>query len=43
VISRAGRVWDTREYRPGQRVEVPALSLAFTVDEVYAGVTLDED
>lgn len=42
VISRNGEAWDTREYRSGQRVEVVTLSLSFAVDELYAGVTLDE-
>ena len=42
VVSREGDGWGTHEYRPGQRVEVPALSLDFTLDELYAGITLDE-
>jgi len=42
VVLRNGDAWDTHEYRGGQQVEVPALSLTFAVDELYAGVSLDE-
>lgn len=42
VVSRSGASWDTSEYRPGQLVEVAALALEFSVDELYAGITLDE-
>lgn len=42
VVSRNGGAWDTREYRAGQSVEVSALLLSFAVDELYAGITLDE-
>lgn len=42
VLARNGAAWDTREYRSGQRVEVSALSLEFSVDELYAGIALDE-
>jgi Uma2 family endonuclease len=42
VISRNGASWDTSEYRPGQRVEVPALALELSVDELYAGIPLDD-
>lgn len=42
LISRADAGWDTSEYRSGERVQVPALNLQFSVDELYAGITLDE-
>lgn len=42
LVSRDGANWETHEYGAGQRVEVAALSLAFAVDELYAGITLDE-
>jgi len=42
VVSRNGNAWDTHEYRPGQLVEVSALSLTFPLDELYAGITLDQ-
>jgi Uma2 family endonuclease len=42
VVSRNGNVWDTHEYRPGQLVDVSVLSLDFALDELYAGITLDE-
>jgi Uma2 family endonuclease len=42
VVSQDNGVWDTREYRLGQQVEIPALSLDFAVDELYAGISLDE-
>ena len=42
VVARNGQEWDTHEYRSGQRVEVAALSLSFAVDELYAGISLDE-
>jgi Uma2 family endonuclease len=42
VVSRNGSVWDTHEYRPGQLVDIGALALTFTLDDLYAGITLDE-
>ena len=42
VVSRNDRAWDTREYRASEQVEVRALALTFAVDELYAGVSLDE-
>ena len=42
VVSRNGAGWDTSEFRPGQRVDVRALGLQFSVDELYAGITLDD-
>ena len=42
LVSRNEAGWDTSEVRPGQRVEVAALELQFSVDELYAGITLDE-
>jgi Uma2 family endonuclease len=42
VVARSGTAWDTFEFRAGQLVEVSALGLRFAVDELYAGITLDE-
>lgn len=42
VVSRNGSAWDTREYRPGQFVEIAALSLTFALDELYADIALDD-
>jgi len=42
VVARNGASWDSFEYRPGQRVEVGSLALDFSVDELYAGISLDE-
>jgi Uma2 family endonuclease len=42
LVSRAGAGWDTSEYRPGEHVTVPALALELSVDELYAGIALDE-
>src|SRR4051812_33804313 len=42
MVLRNGAAWDTSEYRPGQRVQVAALALEFSVDELYAGIALDE-
>ena len=42
VISRVGSGWQTHEYRQGERVTVPALSLDLSVDELHAGITLDD-
>jgi len=42
VVARNGAAWDRSEYRPGQQVAVSALSLEFSVDELYAGIALDE-
>jgi Uma2 family endonuclease len=41
VVIRNGGAWDTREYRTGEHIEVPALSLSVAVDELYAGVSLE--
>jgi Uma2 family endonuclease len=43
IVSRNGGAWDTSEYRSGQQAEVAALSLSFAVDELYAGITLDQE
>ena len=42
VVSRNGNTWDAHDYQASQQVEVPALSLTFAVDELYAGIRLDE-
>ena len=42
LVSRTAAGWDTSEFRPGQRVEVPALALKFSLDELYGGIALDE-
>jgi Uma2 family endonuclease len=41
VVSRNGADWDTREHRPGERVEVPVLALHFSLDELHTGIALD--
>ena len=42
LVSRTSEGWDSSEFRPGDRVNVPALALQFSLDELYAGITLDE-
>jgi Uma2 family endonuclease len=42
VVSRNGAGWDAAEYRPGEHVEVPALALQFSLDELYTGIALDD-
>jgi len=42
VVSRNGAEWDAAEYRPSERVAIAALALDFSVDELYAGIALDE-
>jgi Uma2 family endonuclease len=42
VVSRSGIGWDTQEYRPGDQVVVGALGLSLSVDELYAGIRLDD-
>lgn len=42
LVSRHSDGWDTSEYRPGQHVEVAALGLRFSVDDLYTGIALDE-
>jgi Uma2 family endonuclease len=42
LVSRVGAGWEVREYRAGQQVEVEDPSLTFAVDELYAGIRLDE-
>ena len=42
VMSRNSVTWDTRNYGLGERVEVPALSLEFSLDGPYAGIALED-
>jgi hypothetical protein len=42
VIARATRGWEQREYRGGQLLELREPSLSVSVDELYAGIVLDE-
>jgi len=42
LVSRTSIGWDTSEFRPGERVNVPALALQFSLDELYAGIALDD-
>jgi Uma2 family endonuclease len=42
VIARSAEGWHEREYRPGEQVSLEAPSLAFGVDELYAGIVLEE-
>ena len=42
VIERNHQGWHQREYLSGQRIELEKPSLSFGVDELYAGIPLDE-
>lgn len=42
VVARAAGQWSQAEFRAGERVEVPSLQLAFDVDELYAGIDLEQ-
>jgi hypothetical protein len=42
VIARGTVGWEQREYRPGEQVALEAPSLALSVDELYAGISLEE-
>lgn len=42
VVSRTASSWETREYRAGEEVEVRSLDLNLTVDELYAGIRLED-
>jgi Uma2 family endonuclease len=42
VVSRGSATWETREYRSGQQVEISALALTLSVDDLYAGIELDD-
>ena len=42
VVSRAASGWESREYRAGESVAVASLALDFAVDELYAGIRLDD-
>lgn len=41
VFERAGSTWDQREYRSGERLTLHDPELALSVDELYAGITLE--
>jgi hypothetical protein len=41
IVLRNASGWDTFEYRSGEVVDVPALSLRLSVDDLYAGIALD--
>jgi Uma2 family endonuclease len=41
VFERAGSTWEQREYRAGERVTLADPELALSVDELYAGITLE--
>lgn len=43
VIERAASGWDEREHRAGERVVLHEPNLAFAVDDLYAGITLDPE
>jgi Uma2 family endonuclease len=42
VVRRTAAGWDELDYRGGERVAVSEPNLQFTVDELYAGVSLSE-
>jgi Uma2 family endonuclease len=42
VIARTAEGWEQHEYRAGQRVELRNPQLTFAVDELYAGIRLDD-
>jgi len=42
AIVRTPGGWEQREYRAGDRVELRSPELKFAVDELYAGIVLDE-
>ena len=39
---RAGQSWETIEFRTGERMELAAPTLSLAVDDVYAGIALDQ-
>jgi len=41
VFERAGSTWEQREYRSGERLTLHDPELALSVDELYAGITLE--
>jgi len=42
VVVRSGQAWEESSYRSGQRVALSEPRLELDVDELYAGITLDE-
>ena len=42
VIARSQQGWEEREYRAGQQVELQKPALSVSVDELYAGIELNE-
>ena len=42
VFARSGSTWEQREYRAGERVVLADPEVALAVDELYAGITLDD-
>lgn len=42
VVSRAGGGWEQREYRAGESAEIGGLALTLAVDELYAGIRLED-
>jgi Uma2 family endonuclease len=42
VVSRTARGWEERDHGPGEHVEVQNPRLSFSVDELYAGIALDQ-
>jgi len=41
AFERAGSAWEQREYRTGERLALTEPELALSVDELYAGITLE--
>jgi Uma2 family endonuclease len=42
VIARSHQGWEQHEYRAGQSATLENPSLSLSVDELYAGITLDD-
>jgi hypothetical protein len=42
VIARTQQGWEEREFRAGQELTLQAPELSFSIDELYAGIALDD-
>ena len=42
VVTRTPRGWEERDYGSGERADVQTPRLSLSVDELYAGIVLDE-
>jgi Uma2 family endonuclease len=43
LVERTNSGWTTRDFGPGERLVLTAPALTLSVDELYAGITLDPD